>query len=470
MRVLVTGATGYIGGRLVPRLLERGYNVRVLVRDTTRIAGRPWLGDVEVAVGDLMTPVRLGKACKGADAAYYLVHSMYGGHDYAAADRQAALNFVRMAPRLKHVIYLGGLVPQARRVSQHLLSRAEVGAIIRAALPATELRAGPIIGSGSASFEMVRYLADRLPLIVTPRLANNAIQPIAVRDVISYLLAALEAGPQGVVEVGADVQTFRSMLKTAAEVRGYRTHLLAVPGFPLGLAALGVELLTPIPAALARPLVEGIRHPITADTARARELFPEIAPISYRRAVQLALGVERRGEVETRWSSALAGGPSYELHDWEGIIREVRTRQVDATPQRVYAEFTSLGGRRGWLVWNWAWWLRGLLDRLVGGPGLRRGRRHPTELMPGESVDFWRVEVLEPGRLMRLRAEMKVPGQAWLQYEAVPNGGGTRLVQTAGFKPRGWLGALYWYALYPVHKPIFSGMINALARDCEKGR
>ncbi len=466
MRVLVTGATGYIGGRLVPRLLARGYHVRVLVRDLARIAGRSWIGEVELVTGDLQSPVRLGQACKGLDTAYYLVHSMYSGKDYASLDRQAALNFVRMAPRLKHVVYLGGLVPEVRRVSRHLHSRAEVGAIIRAALPATEFRAGPVIGSGSASFELVRYLTERLPVIPAPPWIDNLIQPVAVRDVLSYLLSALPAGPSGVVEVGADRLSFREMLVTAARARGLRSRVLAAPWLPPALAALGVELVTPIPATLAGPLIEGMRHPVTAETARARELFPLVRPIPYARAVELALAKEEAHDVETRWSGALGSGPAYELRDWQGLITEVRTRWLAVPPERVFAEFTSLGGARGWLVWHWAWWARGMLDRLIGGPGLRRGRRDPTALLPGESVDFWRVETVLPGRLLRLRAEMKVPGRAWLQWEAVPDGAGCRLVQIAAFAPRGPWGALYWYALYPLHKRIFSDMIDALVREC----
>ena len=470
MRVLVTGATGYIGGRLIPRLLERGYHVRVLVRDLARIAGRGWLPEVEVVTGDLHSPVRLGKALKGMDSAYYLVHSMYSGREYAGLDRQAALNFVRMGPRLKHVIYLGGLVPEARRISRHLHSRAEVGSIIRAALPATEFRAGPVIGSGSASFELVRYLTERLPVILTPRWVDNAIQPIAVRDALAYLLAALPAGPSGVVEVGADRLSFRGMLKEAARARGLKTHVLKTLWLPTGLAAFGVELLTPIPATLAGPLIEGMRHPVVADTQLARELFPLVRPVPYARAVELALAKEQAHDVETRWSGALGAAPVYELRDWQGLITEVRTRELPVPPQRAFAEFTSIGGRRGWLVWQWAWWLRGMFDRIIGGPGLRRGRRDPVELLPGESVDFWRVETVLDGRLLRLRAEMKVPGRAWLQWEAVPAEGGCKLVQTAAFAPRGPWGALYWYALYPLHKLIFSDMIDALARECGRER
>lgn len=463
MRVLVTGATGYIGGRLVPRLLERGHRVRVLVRDPRRVAGRRWLEQVETATGDLVTGEGLHEALAGMDAAYFLVHSMTSAADFAERDRQAARAFVAAAGGLPHVVYLGGLVPEGR-ASRHLASRAEVGEILRADLPATELRAGPVIGSGSASFEMVRYLTERLPVMVTPHWISNPVSPVAVDDALAYLVAAIERGPSGIVEIGGTALTFKQMMLEYAAVRGLRRHIFATPVLAPGLAARWVGLVTPIPNRLAVPLIEGVSHPIVADTTRARELFPGITPLPYRRAVELALEVEARSEVETRWSGALGSAATVELSDQEGLIREIRTRHVEAPPASVFATFSSLGGDRGWLTWGWAWWLRGLADRVTGGPGLRRGRRHPTELLPGEAVDFWRVEAVEPGRLLRLRAEMRVPGEAWLQWEAHPEAGGTRLVQTALFAPRGLAGALYWWGLYPVHARIFSDLARAIAR------
>lgn len=466
MRILVTGATGYIGGRLVPRLRERGHAVRVLVRDPRRIVGRPWADRVEVAQGDLVAGEGLAAALGGVDAAAFLVHSMSAAHDFAERDRRAARAFVAAAANLPHVVYLGGLLPRGP-ASRHLASRAEVGEILRAGLPATELRAGPVIGSGSASFEMARYLTERLPVMVTPRWIDNPVSPIAVDDALAYLVAALERGPCGVVDIGAPALTFREMMLEYAAVRGLRRRIFATPVLAPNLAARWVGLVTPIPNRLAVPLIEGVSHPLVADTTRAQELFPDIRPIAYRQAVAAALEVVDRDAVETRWSGALGGTPTVELSDREGLIREVRARRVGAPPAAVFRTFTSLGGRRGWLVWNAAWWLRGLVDRVTGGPGLRRGRRHPTELLVGEAVDFWRVEALEPGRLLRLRAEMRVPGAAWLQWEAQPEGDGTRLVQTAIFAPRGLAGALYWNALYPVHSLIFSGLARAIARTAE---
>lgn len=470
VRVLVTGATGYIGGRLVGRLLASGHQVRVLVRDGRRVAGREWSDDVDVAVGDLLEGgAPLERAMEGMEAGYYLVHSMSSGRDFAARDREAAANFVSAGGGLRHVVYLGGLLPQGAEVSGHLSSRIETGRILRDSLPTTEFRAGPIIGSGSASFEMVRYLTERLPAMIAPKWILNEVQPVAIRDVLAYLIAAIGGGPLGLVDIGADRLTFKRMMQVYADVHGLRRVIVPVPVLAPTLAALWVGMVTPIPNSLAVPLVEGVVAPILADTRRAEECFPDIRPIPYRRAVELAQARIDRNDVETRWSTALGSDAStYELVDWQGLIREVRTRHVKAPPASVFASFTSLGGDKGWLTWEWAWSLRGILDRVLGGPGLRRGRRDPVELLPGESVDFWRVEKVEPGRLLRLRAEMKVPGKAWIEWETVAEDGGARLVQTAYFKPAGLGGVLYWNLLYPIHKLIFSDLVRAIGRDAEK--
>jgi uncharacterized protein YbjT (DUF2867 family) len=466
MRIMVTGATGYIGGRLIPHLLTGGYQVRVLVRDPSRIAGRPWLQSVEVAVGSILDRDAMERALAGVDQAYYLVHSMMTA-GFQDLDRRAAETFVAASPStLRRVIYLGGLLPQGEQRSAHLRSRAEVGEILRASLPALEFRAGPIIGSGSASFEMVRYLTERLPAMIAPRWIENQVQPIAIRDVINYLVEAAKGDATGVVEIGANRLSFRQMMQTYAEVRGLRRRILAVPVLAPRIAGLWVGLVTPIPNRLAVPIMEGIVEPVVADTSRAHDLFPSIEPLSYRDAV--AAAVRPDADIETRWSGALHDAPAYELSDREGTMREVRSLQVHAPPSRVFGAFTSLGGDRGWHVWNFAWRIRGLLDRLAGGPGLRRGRRHRLDLLPGEALDFWRVEAIERDRLLRLRAEMKVPGEAWLQWEVAEEQEGSRLVQTAIFAPRGLFGALYWYGLYPLHARIFSDLARAIAREAEK--
>jgi len=468
MHILVTGATGYVGGRLIQQLLAAGHSVRIFVRDAARVAFHPWRPQVEVAVGDIFDRDSVARALEGIDCAYYLIHSMMTS-GFEELDRRAASTFVSAAPpTLRKVIYLGGLLPSGEQRSKHLRSRAEVGAILGGALPVLELRAGPVIGSGSASFEMVRYLTERLPAMVAPRWIDNQVQPIGIRDVLRYLVDAAAVDETGVVEIGSDRLTFRQMMQTYASIRGLRRFIVPVPVLAPRVAGLWVGLVTPIPNSLAVPLIEGIVEPVLADTTRAEALFPTITPMSYRDAVVTAL--DREDDVETRWSGALHGAKASELTDTEGMIREVRSVQSSASPAALFASFTSLGGTRGWLAWNRAWWLRGLLDRIVGGPGLRRGRRHPRELLPGEALDFWRVEAIEPDHLLRLRAEMKVPGAATLQWEITPDGDGSRLVQTASFVPRGLSGVLYWYALYPIHKRIFSDLAKAIVRDAEGTR
>jgi len=470
-RILVTGATGYIGGRLIPLLLAKGHPVRVLVRDPRRIKGRSWEHDVEVVTGDLMQPESLASAFKDIDVVYYLVHSMASGRDFPEKDREAANNVVQAAGGIRLLVYLGGLYPNDLKGaihSRHLESRAEVGAILREHLPTTEFRAGPIIGSGSASFEIVRHLTERLPVMITPKWVGNLCQPIGVDDALAYLVAAADKEPLGVVDVGSTRLSFRDMMLGLARERGLKRIILPVPVLTPKLAARWIGLVTPIPNALAVPIVAGVVNSLVADTAKAEEHFPKIRPLPYSEAVARALSDTRMLDIETRWSGSLGSYKGYQLKSREGFIEETRTRTVNADAEAVFGVITSLGGKQGWLRWNWAWRLRGLIDRLIGGPGLRRGRRHPTELLEGEALDFWRVERLEANRLLRLQAEMKLPGRAWLQFSLFSENGSTRLVQTAWFKPFGLGGLLYWYILYPFHRIIFRDMINAIARRAEQ--
>ncbi|HYH45454.1 MAG TPA: SDR family oxidoreductase, partial [Thermoanaerobaculia bacterium] len=473
--VLVTGSTGYIGGRLVPLLLERGYRVRCLVRDPVRLEGRPWHDAVEIVAGDVLRPDSLAAALQGVRAAYYLVHSLAGGSDFHQRDLTAAGNFsaAARAAGVERILYLGGLAADSPSLSEHLRSRQQTGDALRSAgVPVTELRAGVIVGSGSLSFEMIRYLTERVPVMICPRWVYTRTQPIGIREVLEYLAAALEvpASSGRILEIGgAEVVTYGEMMTIYAEVRGLRRWMVPVPVLTPRLSSYWVNLVTPIPGVIARPLIEGLRNENVVQDPSARQLFPGIEPVGYRAAVERALARLQAGNVETIWSDALITSQGdvvpLTLTVQEGMVRELRQRIVPASPAEVYKVFTGLGGRRGWLALNWAWEIRGLLDKLLGGVGLRRGRRDPDEVRVGDALDFWRVEAVDAGQLLRLRAEMKVPGKAWLQFQVTPRDDGQALLaQTAFFAPKGLFGWLYWYALYPFHGFIFSGLIDQIAR------
>jgi uncharacterized protein YbjT (DUF2867 family) len=473
--VLVTGATGYIGGRLVPRLLEVGFRIRCLVRDASRLQGRAWRSEIELIEGDVLRPDSLVDATRGAAVAYYLVHSLGSGSDFSQRDLQAARNFGTAAKNggVKRMIYLGGLGDPATELSVHLRSRQHTGDALReSGLPVTEFRAGVIVGSGSLSFEMIRYLTERVPVMICPRWVYTRIQPIAVRNVLDYLVAAMRvrASAGQILEIGgADVITYGEMLTFYAEVRGLRRWLVPVPVLTPKLSSYWVHFVTPIPAEIARPLIAGLRNEIIVRDDCARRLFPDVQPLDYRTAVKIALEKLDAHAVESAWSDALStsqrDAPPVTLTMHEGMIIEHRQVTIDAPADAVFRAVTGLGGARGWLYMNWTWRIRGAIDRLCGGVGLRRGRRDADDIRVGDALDFWRVEAIEPGRLLRLRAEMKVPGKAWLQFEVRAQEGDPRplLVQTAFFAPKGLLGLAYWYLLYPIHGMIFGGMIRRLA-------
>lgn len=478
--VLVTGATGYIGGRLIPQLLQTGYRVRAMVRDPDRLQGRPWVTQAEVVRGDVFEPETLVEAMTGVDAAYYLVHSMRGNGDFHQRDLVAAHNFGNAAreQQVKRIIYLGGLGDPDSDLSQHLRSRQLTGEALReSGVPVTEFRAGVIVGSGSISFEMIRYLTERLPVMICPSWVYTRIQPIGVEDTLNYLVTALttpESSGQIVEIGGTDVITYREMMLTYARVRGLRRLLIPVPVLTPRLSSYWVHWMTPIPSDIARPLIEGLRNEVIVRDNCARDLFPAIQPVDYETTVRKALARLQASEVETSWSDALVSSvpdrtPAI-LTTHEGMFIEQRQRTVKATPAQTFKTISRIGGERGWPSFGWAWRLRGVLDRLVGGVGFRRGRRHPAELRSGDALDFWRVEAVEPDHLLRLRAEMKVPGLAWLQFKTEPTeDGNTNLVQTAFFAPKGLFGFLYWYILYPAHGPVFSTMIRKLAQQAENG-
>ncbi|MCQ0025202.1 SDR family oxidoreductase, partial [Streptomyces somaliensis DSM 40738] len=484
---LVTGATGYIGGRLVPELLDAGYRVRCLARTPGKLRDHPWADRVRTVRGDVTDEASVREAMRGVDVAYYLVHALGTGAGFEDTDRRSATVFAgaARAAGVRRLVYLGGLTPAGapgHRLSPHLRSRAEVGRILLASgVPATVLRAAVILGSGSASFEMLRYLTERLPVMVTPRWLRTRIQPIAVRDVLRYLVGSAEM-PPGVSRAfdvgGPDVLTYRDLMERYAAVAGLRRRvILPVPLLTLRLSSLWVGLVTPVPASIARPLVDSLRHEVVCrehDIAR-HVPDPPGTPLGVDEALSLALRRVREARVTTRWSSAsVPGAPSDPLPtdpDWAGgsLYTDERERPVDATPERLWQVIEGVGGDNGWYSLPLAWAVRGWLDRLVGGVGLRRGRRDAARLRAGDSLDFWRVEEIERGRLLRLRAEMRLPGPAWLEMYAERDGQGrTRYRQRALFHPRGLLGHAYWWAVAPFHAAVFGGMARNITRAAER--
>ncbi len=476
--ILVAGATGYIGGRLVPRLVKAGYKVRCLVRDPSRLSGRSW-NDVEVYQGDILRPETLLPALEGIKKAYYLVHSMRADvKDFEKEDQQAARNFAHACKQagVERVIYLGGL-GHGDKLSPHLRSRQDVGRILQEeGPPVTEFRAAIIVGSGSISFEMIRYLTERVPIMICPKWVSTRCQPIAVDDVLRYLIDCLEE-PRSMGKVleigGADVLSYGEMMKEYARLRNLTRFLIPVPVLTPRLSSYWVDFVTPIPAAISRPLIEGLKSEVICHDQTTRDLFP-FQPMTYTEAVKEALDRSKENDVETVWSTSLSTMPHdglvVKLETREGMILEKRQITVKASAETVFKVFTGIGGKRGWFTFNWAWKIRGLLDRLVGGVGMRRGRRHPDQIYSGEALDFWRVEEVVPNELMRLRAEMKVPGRAWLQFSVQPGpeNNTSILSQVAFFDPHGLWGFLYWYLLYPIHMIIFSRMIRAVGKRAEK--
>jgi len=472
--ILVTGPTGYIGGRLIPRLLAGGYRVRALARHPENLEGRPWTGSVDIYKGDVFCGAGLDEALKGADAAYYLIHSMADTADFEAFEEVSARNFARAAKAagVKKVVYLGGLGGDAASLSHHLHSRHRVGEILRqAGLNVVEFRAAIIVGSGSISFEMIRYMAERLPFIPCARCMRDTLcQPLAIRDVLAYLAAAMgsRAADGKIVEVGGSaVHPYRELMSIYAETRGLRRVFFSCPFWSPALCARLVGLITPVPAVLAKPLLESLKNDVVCSSDDALRLFPEIKPLDYRTAVQYALMRVAENNVETSWTTA------YEPHyakpcsfiDTEGLILQDHFITVEAQAESVFRVFSGIGGERGWFYAQWLWDLKAFQDRLIGGVGMRRGRRHPDTIHQGEVLDFWRVERVVEGRMLLLRAEMKLPGKGWLQFEAKPqNETSSVLRMTAYFEPRGFLGNLYWYCLYPVHTFIFRGLLGEIRR------
>ena len=483
MKVLVTGATGYVGGRLVPKLVEQGHSVRVLAREPHRLEGVPWHDDVEIIQGDLQVRADVARAVSDVDVLYYLVHSMSSAGDFEVVERRVATLVAEeaKAAHVKRIVYLGGLHPEGK-LSRHLGSRKEVGDILLASgVPTIALQAGVIIGSGSASFEMIRHLTEILPAMPAPKWVRNHIQPIAVRDVLHYLVKSAELAPEvnRAFDIGGpDVFRYYELMNGYAQEAGLKERLiLALPVLTPWLASQWVNLVTPIPRSLAVPIIESLLHDAVMKNRDIDEVIPPPAEglIGFRKSVELALVRMRSGEVETSWrNTEVIGAPSDPLPsdpEWAGhtVYTDSREVTVDAPSDELWKVVESIGGDNGWYSLPVAWAARGLLDKLVGGVGLRRGRRDPNRLVTGDALDFWRVEKIERGSFLRLRAEMKLPGLAWLEFTVTPvSEEHSTLTQRAIFFPQGLGGRLYWAAVTPLHGIVFAGMAKSMGKAAEQ--
>ena len=480
---LVTGASGYVGGRLVRDLHGDGKKVRVLVRDAKKIKGQSWANDVEIIEGNASNSQDLDRALAGVHTAYYLLHSINVATDFGDIESAMAKGFAESAQRqnVQQIIYLGGIANDENR-SRHLTSRMNTGAqLASTSVPVLELRAGIIIGSGSASFEMLRHLTHRLPIMTTPKWVSNRTQPIAIRDVLYYLrsVANLEKPVNRICDIGGpEVVTYAKMMQKFAEISGLRKRkIIQVPVLTPKLSSLWIGFVTPVPTSLARPLVESLISEVVVDPRKSiTDLIPLPSEglLTVAQAIQLALTRTAENSVDTRWSDAAYPTAPWQKAqsdpDWAGelTLKDHREIQCDLPAEKIWEQIEGIGGERGWFGSGWLWYLRGLLDRMVGGVGLRRGRRDPVHLRIGDSVDFWRVEGLEHGKHLRLYAEMILPGKAWLEFHIEEKDGKTVVTQDALFEPRGLGGQLYWYVVSPFHFFIFPTMLRNIEKAARK--
>lgn len=479
-KILVTGATGYIGGRLIPELLRKKYFVRAVSRNLSKLKARSWAQhpQVELVEADALDKNQLEAACTGIDVAYYLVHSMVPGQDnFEEADRVAATNMTQAAEHagLKRIIYLSGLGDEAPNLSTHLKSRTEVGHILSQGRVATTiLRAAMIIGSGSASFEILRYLVERLPWMITPKWLKTPCQPIAVRNVINYLVGCVtssETSGHSFDIGGPDILTYRQLMDIYAEEAHLKKRVIVpIPILTPRLSSYWIHIVTPVPSSIARPLAEGLKNPVICREDTIKKIIPQDL-LTCREAIRLALERSSRDQVVSRWTDAGELPPfewSYEGDPtWSGgtLFKDQRSKTVQLSADRLWSIISQIGGSNGWYYANWLWKIRGLIDRVVGGVGLSRGRRNAKEIMMGDALDFWRVLEVEKNKKLILAAEMKLPGDALLKFEInALKSGESQLTQTALFKPRGVLGLLYWYAVTPFHHFVFQGMLERIIK------
>jgi uncharacterized protein YbjT (DUF2867 family) len=469
-RLLVAGASGYVGGRLVPLLLAKGYTVRCLARNPDKLLAREWAA-AEIVQGDVLKPETLEAAFDQIDVSYYLVHSMTGQKDFENTDARGAENFARAAKvnGIKRIIYLGGLAKQTKGLSAHLRSRQEVGRILGdSGIPVTELRASIIIGSGSASFEIIRDLVSKLPVMITPRWVQSLCEPIAIRNVLQYLVACLsESRTEGkILEIGGgEVLSYARMMETVAEVMGRKILMIPVPVLTPRLSAYWLNIVTTVPMSIAFPLVEGLRNDSICTDRQIQE-WVKIELLDFKESVRLALNSQLGGELISRWTEASSGiSESILQTNSSKVLQDKRAITTNVSPDQIFKLIQQIGGEVGWYYGTWLWKIRGLADRMIGGVGMRRGRRHPINIRIGDAIDFWRVEKFEAGHMLILKAEMKLPGQAWLIFRVYENSNGsTTLEQTAMFLPSGWLGILYWYAIMPAHFLVFRNMIKNIVK------
>jgi uncharacterized protein YbjT (DUF2867 family) len=482
-RILVTGASGYVGGRLVRALLNEGLTVRVNVRDKKKISGQIWANEVEVSVGNATNFEEMKRALDGVHTAFYLLHSIGVGSDFDELEAEMARNFAKAAEAsgVKQIVYLGGIANVAKQ-SKHLASRARTGVELSStSVPVLEMRAGIVIGSGSASFEMLRHLTHRLPIMTTPKWVSNRTHPIAIRDVLWYLTnaAKLEIPKSGIFDIGGpEILSYADMMQKFAKCSGLRRRwIIRVPVLTPKLSSLWIGFVTPVPTRLARPLIGSLINETVADPKKSIDAIipkPPEGLIDVTTAINLALSRTTSNQVETRWSDAnVITAPWQKAQsdpDWAGEItlRDKREVLTDAPIDCVWKSIEQIGGETGWYGADFLWWARGVIDRIVGGVGIRRGRRDPKHLRVGDSLDFWRVEAIEKEEVLRLYAEMILPGKAWLEFRISNEDGKVRIVQEATFSPRGLGGQLYWYAVLPLHAFVFPTMLRNIVRSSKR--